>query len=90
MHTKYQRFHTSICERSFALMNNLKTARRHGQEGNLLLRTLMTICKLGQAWDDPNTITVDESVEEWRSQTKRGRYTSRRCGGQPGSRSQTL
>ena len=33
---------TSICERGFSLMNNLKTARRTRMR-NLLLRTLMTI-----------------------------------------------
>ena len=38
---------TSICERGFALMNNLKTARR-SRVGDLLLRTLMTICELGK------------------------------------------
>jgi len=64
---------TSICERGFALMNNLKTARR-SQMGNLLLRTLMTICTLGAEWKDPTKIPVDEIVEEWRSQSTRGRY----------------
>ena len=64
---------TSICERGFALMNNLKTARR-SQMGNLLLRTLMTICDLGKEWKDPNKIPVDEIVEEWRSQSGKGRY----------------
>jgi hypothetical protein len=42
---------TSICERGFSLMNNLKTARR-SQMGNELLRILMTICSLGQEWSD--------------------------------------
>ena len=37
---------TSICERGFSLMNNLKTARR-SRMGNQLLRILMTICSLG-------------------------------------------
>ena len=36
---------TSICERGFSLMNNLKTARR-SQMGNELLRILMTICSV--------------------------------------------
>jgi hypothetical protein len=68
---------TSICERGFALMNNLKTARRSSM-GNLLLRTLMTICELGKlaGWEDPTKIPVDEIVEEWRGQSKRGRYES--------------
>eukprot|EP00966_Prymnesium_polylepis_P112347 2598831-Prymnesium_polylepis.1 len=64
---------TSICERGFSLMNNLKTARR-SQMGNLLLRTLMTICELGKEWDDPTKIPVEEIVEEWRDQSKKGRY----------------
>ena len=66
---------TSICERGFALMNNLKTARR-SRMGNLLLRALMTICELGADWEDPSKILVDEIVEEWRAQSKRGRYES--------------
>ena len=66
---------TSICERGFALMNNLKTARR-SLMGNELLRTLMTICELGKEWEDPSQIPVDEIVEEWRSQSKKGRYES--------------
>ena len=40
-------------------MNNLKTARR-SRMGNLLLRTLMTICELGKEWEDPTKIPVDE------------------------------
>ena len=51
---------TSICERGFALMNNLKTARR-SRMGNLLLRTLMTICELGDDWKDAAKIPADES-----------------------------
>ena len=66
---------TSICERGFALMNNLKTARR-SRMGNLLLRTLMTICELGDDWKDAAKIPVDEIVEEWRSQSSKGRYES--------------
>ena len=66
---------TSICERGFALMNNLKTARR-SLMGNLLLRTLMTICELGKEWEDPSLIPVDDIVQEWREQSKRGRYES--------------
>ena len=42
--------------------------------GNLLLRTLMTICELGQEWSDPSKTPVEEIVEVWRSQSKRGRY----------------
>ena len=67
-------------------MNNLKTARR-SLMGNELLRTLMTICELGKEWEDPSQIPVDEIVEEWRSQSKKGRSTSRRCGDRPGLRS---
>ena len=55
---------TSICKRGFALMNNLKTARR-SLMGNLLLRTLMTICELGKEWEDPSLIPVDDIVQEW-------------------------
>ena len=64
---------TSICERGFSLMNNLKTARR-SRMGNELLRILMTICSLGSEWADPSKIPVDEIIEEWRSQSERGRY----------------
>ena len=65
---------TSVCERGFSLMNNLKTARR-SQMGNELLRILMTLCSLGDEWKkDPSKIPVDEIVEEWRSQSKKGRY----------------
>ena len=43
--------------------------------GNELLRILMTICSLGDEWKkDPSKIPVDEIVEEWRSQSARGRY----------------
>ena len=44
--------------------------------GNLLLRTLMTICELGKEWADPHKIPVEEIVEEWRTQSKKGRYES--------------
>ena len=66
---------TSICERAFALMNNLKTARRSSM-GNELLRILMTICSLGGEWNDASKIPVDEIIEEWRTQSKNGRYES--------------
>ena len=66
---------TSVCERGFALMNNLKTAKRSSM-GNLLLRMLMTICELGKEWIDPSKIPVEEIVQEWRAQSKRGRYES--------------
>ena len=36
----------------------------------------MTICELGKEWDDPTQIPVEEIVEEWRSQSTRGRYES--------------
>ena len=64
---------TSICERGFSLMNNLKTARRSSM-GDELLRMLMTICSLGKEWSDPSKIPVDAIVEEWRAQSSRGRY----------------
>ena len=64
---------TSVCERGFSLMNNLKTARR-SRMGDGLLRILMTICSLGTEWEDPTRIPVAAIVEEWRSQTNRGRY----------------
>ena len=54
-------------------MNNLKTARR-SQMSDELLRILMTINTLGAAWKDPTTIPVDAIVDEWRSQSRRGRY----------------
>ena len=57
----------------FALMNNLKTARR-SRMGNDLLRALMIICELGKEWLDPTKIPVEEIAEEWRTQSKRGRY----------------
>ena len=63
---------TSICERGFALMNNLKTARRSRMR-DALLRTLMTICTLGKEWADPSKIPVDKIAEEWRSQSSKGR-----------------
>ena len=56
-------------------MNNLKTTRR-SLMGNLLLRTLMTICELGKDWEDPTLIPVDDIVQEWRTESKRGRYES--------------
>ena len=43
--------------------------------GTELLRALMTICSLGSEWaDNPSTIPVDDIVEEWRAQSKKGRY----------------
>ena len=46
--------------------------------GAMLLRTLMIICELGKesGWLDPNKIPVEKIVEEWRSQSSRGRYES--------------
>ena len=70
-----RRRHLSICERGFALMNNLKTARR-SRMADVLLRTLMTICTLGKEWADPTKIPVDKIAEEWRSQSSKGRYES--------------
>ena len=49
---------TSICERGFSLMNNLKAARRSAM-GTELLRILMTICSLGAEWKDPTKIPVE-------------------------------
>jgi len=67
---------TSICERGFSLMNNLKTAKR-SQMGTVLLRMLMTICTLGADWKDVSKIPVAEIIEEWRAQASRGRYESK-------------
>ena len=64
---------TSVCERGFSLMNNLKTAKR-SRMGSKLLRILMTLCSLGAEWCDASKIPVDEIVEEWRSRSDRGRY----------------
>jgi len=64
---------TSICERGFSLMNNLKTVRRSSM-GKTLLRLLMVICSLGAAWKEPTQIPVTEIIEEWRAQSARGRY----------------
>ena len=64
---------TSICERGFSLMNNLKTPRR-SLMGKTLLRLLMVICSLGAAWKEPSQIPVTEIIEEWRAQSARGRY----------------
>jgi hypothetical protein len=48
-------------------MNNLKTARRSRMDTQLL-RVLMFICSLGEAWrDDPASIPVNDIVEVWRS-----------------------
>ena len=62
---------TSICERGFSLMNNLKTARRSSMRKELL-RSLVTICSLGEAWEDPSQISVEEIVELWRSESRNG------------------
>ena len=64
---------TSICERGFSLMNNLKTARRSSM-GKPVLRMLMTVCSLGAVWKDPSKFLVKEIIEEWRAQSGRGRY----------------
>ena len=42
--------------------------------GDELLRMLMTICSLGVQWSDPKLIPVDAIVDEWRAQSKKGRY----------------
>ena len=59
-------------------MNKLKTARR-SRMGKTLLRLLMTVCSLGAEWKDPAKIPVVAIIEEWRAQSKRGRYEGRRC-----------
>ena len=65
---------TSICERGFSTMNLLKTARRATMSTELL-RALMTVCELGKEWrKNPSSIPVEEIVNEWRSQSTRGRY----------------
>jgi hypothetical protein len=43
---------------------------------HFLLRTLMTICSLGEEWTDPSKIPVEEIVEEWQAQSSKGRYES--------------
>ena len=83
---------TSVCERGFALMNNLKTAQRSRiRMRNLLLRILMTVCELGKDWSDPSKIPV-----EWKRSSRCGESTARSvatmsqpCGGRRGWRSQT-
>ena len=64
---------TTVCERSFSLMNSLKTAQRSVM-GTKLLRILMALSSLGAEWRDAGKIPVDEIVEEWRSRSERGRY----------------
>ena len=64
---------TSICERGFSTMNLLKTARR-SLMGAKLLRMSMVICMLGAEWKDPSIIPVEEIIDIWRSESKRGRY----------------
>ena len=54
-------------------MNNLKTAKR-SRMGKVLLRLMMTVCELGQECKDPSKILVEIIIEEWRAQSKRGRY----------------
>ena len=49
------------------------TARR-SLMGNELLRILMAVCSLGAHWEDPSKIPVDEILEVWREQSKKGRY----------------
>ena len=68
---------TSICERSFSLMNLLKTAKRN-RMGNNLLRMRMCICTLGKdaGWDDPAKIPAAEIVEIWREESSKGRYSN--------------
>ena len=75
---------TSICERGFSLMNMLKTAKR-SRMGTPLLRMLMKICTLGEAWKDASQIPASEIVDVWREQCISGRYINstfgerRRC-----------
>ena len=64
---------TSICERGFATMNLLKTKKRSRMR-NQLLRNLMVLCELGKDWKDPDKIPVKEIIQEWRNQSRRGRY----------------
>ena len=35
---------------------------------------MQSIGELGKEWIDPTKIPVEEIVEEWRSQSRRGRY----------------
>jgi len=65
---------TSICERGFSTMNMLKTARRNNMSPKLL-RILMVICSLaGKEWSDPEKIPVQDIIELWRENSKKGRY----------------
>lgn len=64
---------TSVCERGFSLMNLLKTARRSCM-GEHMLRMLMVIASLGEEWKDASKIPVQDIIEIWRDQSKRGRY----------------
>ena len=41
-----------------------------------LLRILMTICSLGEAWKDASQIPVEQIVAQWRSESRKGRYES--------------
>ena len=56
-------------------MNLLKTARR-SKMATKLLRMLMVICSLGDEWKDTTKIHVEEIVDVWRDQSKKGRYES--------------
>ena len=54
-------------------MNNLKTVRRSSM-GKMILRLLMLRGTLGKEWRDPTKIPVDEIIEQWRADSKKGRY----------------
>ena len=64
---------TSVCERGFSLMNNLKSVRRSGMRDELL-RILMIICSLGEEWNDTAKTPVDRTVEVRREQSSHDRY----------------
>ena len=44
--------------------------------GTDLLRMLMTICILGEAWKDPSQIPASEIVDVWREQASSGRFAN--------------
>ena len=42
--------------------------------GATLLRLLMILGTLSKEWHDPTQIPVDKIVEQWRADSKKGRY----------------
>ena len=44
-----------------------------------LIECSVTICELGKEWEDPTKIPVNEIVDEWRTQSSKGRYETAMC-----------